>query len=207
MELLTYSVVTKFVGSLITLYMTEKVKGKVKDSFDTKLEELKRDHSIEITRFQTEINSLKTKENFKFTKLHEKRFLVLEESYKLLNKTVSKINQYISPIKSIPENITTTQNEDNHQLEFLEAHKNFTNHFVDNRIYFNQELEALVESYISEIREIYDDYFQNHFLTKMETQPDREIRMKAFSAYKKVSEKLLPIKKEIEKNVRNLLEK
>ena len=207
MELLTYSVVTTFVGSLITLYMTEKVKGKVKDSFDTKLEELKRDHSIEITRFQTEINSLKTKENFKFTKLHEKRFLVLEESYKLLNKTVSKINQYISPIKSIPENITTTQNEDNHQLEFLEAHKNFTNHFVDNRIYFNQELEALVESYISEIREIYDDYFQNHFLTKMETQPDREIRMKAFSAYKKVSEKLLPIKKEIEKNVRNLLEK
>lgn len=207
MELLIYSAVTTFVGSLITLYMTEKVKGKVKDAFDTKLEELKRDHSIEITRFQTEINSLKTKENFKFTKLHEKRFLVLEESYKLLNKTVSKTNQYISPIKSIPENITTTQNEDNHQLEFLEAHKNFTNHFVDNRIYFNQELEALVESYISEIREIYDDYFQNHFLTKMKTQPDREIRMKAFSAYKKVSEKLLPIKKEIEKNVRNLLEK
>lgn len=206
MELLTYSVVTTFVGSLITLYMTEKVKGKVKDSFDTKLEELKRDHSIEITRFQTEINSLKTKENFKFTKLHEKRFLVLEESYKLLNKTVSKINQYISPVKSIPENITFTQNEDNQQLEFLEAHKNFTNHFVDNRIYFNQELEALVENYVSEIGEIYNDYSQNHFLTKMETQPDREIRMTAFSAYKKVSEKLLPIKKEIEKNVRNLLE-
>ncbi|MBM7419017.1 MULTISPECIES: hypothetical protein [Chryseobacterium] len=207
MELLTYSVVITFVGSLITLYMTEKVKGKVKDSFDTKLEELKRDHSIEITRFQTEINSLKSKDNFKFTKLHEKRFSVLEESYKLLNKTVSKINQYISPAKFIPKNITPPENEDNHQKEFLEAHYNFTNHFVDNRIYFNQELESLIESYISEIGEIYDDYFQNHFLTKMETKPDREIRMKAFSAYKKVSEKLLPIKKEIEKNVRNLLEK
>lgn len=41
----------------------------------------------------------------------------------------------------------------------------------------------------------------------MDTQPDRDMRMRAFSAYKRVPEKLLPIKKEIEKNVRDLLEK
>lgn len=207
MEILLYSILPTTLGTLITLYITEKIKGTVKNTFDEKLEALKKQHSIEITNFQAEINFLKSKENFKFTKLHEKRFSVLEDSYKLLNKTVSKINQYISPVKSIPENITAIQNEDNHQSEFLEAHKNFTNHFVDNRIYFNQELENLIESYISEIGEIYNDYSQNHFSRKWDTQPDRDIRLKAFSAYKKVSEKLLPIKKEIEKNVRDLLEK
>lgn len=207
MEILLYSILPTTLGTLITLYLTERIKGNVKSTFDEKLEQLKKDHSIEIANFQAEINSLKSKENFKFTKLHEKRFSVLEDSYKLLNKTVSKINQYISPAKFIPENITASENEDNHQKEFHEAHHNFTNHFVDNRIYFNQELESLIESYISEIGEIYDDYFQNHYFRKMDTQPDRDMRMRAFSAYKKVPEKLLPIKKEIEKNVRDLLEK
>ena len=65
---------------LIALYLTEKVKGNVKNSFDKKLEDLKNRHSLEISKFQTELNSLKAKENFKFTKLHEKRLIVLEKT-------------------------------------------------------------------------------------------------------------------------------
>lgn len=91
MEILLYSILPTTLGTLITLYLTEKIKSNVKSTFDEKLEQLKKDHSIESANFQAEINSLKSKENFKFTKLLEKRFSILEDSYKLLNKTVSKI--------------------------------------------------------------------------------------------------------------------
>jgi hypothetical protein len=66
---------------LITLYLTEKVKGSVRNSFDKKLEDVKKEHTIEISRFQTELTHLKSKDNFKFTKLHEKRLIVLEKTY------------------------------------------------------------------------------------------------------------------------------
>jgi hypothetical protein len=71
-EALIYSLVP----TIISLYLTERVKGKVKNDFDKKLEIVKMKHTLEITKFQAEITSLKTKENFKFTKLHEKRLTV-----------------------------------------------------------------------------------------------------------------------------------
>jgi hypothetical protein len=66
------------IPTLFTLFLTEKIKGKIKSSFDEKLETIKKEHSLEITKFQTELNFLKLRENFKFTKLHEKRLDVLE---------------------------------------------------------------------------------------------------------------------------------
>lgn len=58
------------ISSLFTLYITERIKNKIKNSFDVKLEEVKMINSKELSQFQTELNHLK------FTKLHEKRFEV-----------------------------------------------------------------------------------------------------------------------------------
>ncbi|MBX9808275.1 MAG: hypothetical protein K2X95_10820 [Flavobacteriaceae bacterium] len=63
-NLIVYSIIP----ILVALYVTERVKGSVKNSFDRKLEEVKKEHSLEIANFQTELNSLKAKENFKFTR-------------------------------------------------------------------------------------------------------------------------------------------
>ena len=41
------------ISSLFTLYITERIKNKIKNSFDIKLEEVKMINSKEISQFQT----------------------------------------------------------------------------------------------------------------------------------------------------------
>ena len=89
-EILIYSILPTLIG----LYFTERVKGKVKSSFDKKLEVIKKEHSIEIANFQAEIKSLKDKENFKFSKLHEKRFELLETIYIQMSALLDSIYIY-----------------------------------------------------------------------------------------------------------------
>lgn len=201
MELLLYSILPTSIGTLITLLITEKLKGHVKNSLDSKLERLRKEHS------QVEINALKSKENFKFTKLHEKRMLVLEESYKLLNMTIPKLNGYISPAKLVPDDSTWIENEDRLQEEFLIEHNKFTQYFANNKIYFDEDLDQLIENYIKQMREIFNDYSENHYLKQIGEEFDKEAQILASQAYKKVPSILIPIKKEIETRFRDLLTK
>lgn len=204
---LLYSIIPTLIGTILTLYFTEKVKGKVKSGFDKKLEQIKKEHNLDITKFQAEINSLKSKENFKFTKLHEKRFSVLEKMYQLLNKAISELNQYIAPVKSTPNGKTFEENEDKLQMNFIEAHNNFAECFSNNKIYLDNKITELVVSYLNEINDIYNDYSQNHFLRQFGGKVDPQIHLKAYSAYKKVPEKVMPIKKEIEDSFKEVLER
>lgn len=79
-NLLSYSIVP----TLITLIITKITEGRIQSSFERKLESTKKEHSLDIAKFQSELDSLKAKENFKFTKLHVERFKVLKETYALL---------------------------------------------------------------------------------------------------------------------------
>ena len=206
MEILIYSILPTIFATLISLYLTEKIKGKIKNSFDLKLENIKKEHSLQTSKFQAEINSLKVKENYKFTKLHEKRFLVLETIYQLINKTLSNLSNYVEPGQIIENGLTYDQHLSNLHSEFLKAHNEFTTFFLNNKIYFDKELENLIEKYLIEIREIYSDFYTVHFYRIVDDNPDRETRMKGYTAYKRIPEKLSPIKIEIENSFRNLLE-
>uniref|UniRef100_UPI00058BDC9E hypothetical protein n=1 Tax=Psychroserpens damuponensis TaxID=943936 RepID=UPI00058BDC9E len=203
LEALLYSIFP----TLTALYITEKVKGNVKNNFDKKLEKLKKDHNIDITNFQAEISALKAQENFKFTKLHEKRLIVLENIYKLLNVTSKELSVYVSPIKFTPENIQYEDYENNLQMNYVNAHNNFVSFFNDNKIYLNENVIELIDNYLNEMSEIYNDYSTNHILKNMGDNSNAEIRIKAITAYKKMPEKVNPIKKEIENKFREILEK
>ncbi|MEP5254363.1 MAG: hypothetical protein ABJQ39_04825 [Winogradskyella arenosi] len=204
---LLYSILPTLIGTLLTLYFTEKVKGKVKIGFDKKLEELKKVHNIELSKFQAEINALKSKENFKFTKLHEKRFNILENIYQLLNKNISELHYYILPVKSTPDGMTFEEHEDKLQLNFANAHNNFAEFYSNSKIYLDNNITSLIDNYLKEISQIYNDYNQNHFLRKLGDKPNPEISKIAYSAYKKIPDKIIPIKKEIEESFRELLER
>ena len=157
--------------------------------------------------YQAEINALKSKENFKFTKLHEKRLIVLEKIYKLLNKASKELSVYVSPIKFTPKDTIFEEYENNLQINYVNAHNEFVSFFNDNKIYLNEIVIGLIENYLSEVSEIYNDYSANHMLKNMGDNSDAEIRKKAFTAYKKMPEKVNPIKKEIEDKFREILEK
>lgn len=203
LEALFYSIIPISIG----LYLTEKVKGSVKNNFDKELEKLKQEHNKDIAQFQAEINALKLKENFKFTKLHEKRLVILENIYKLLNIQSKELSDYVSPFKFTPQDINFEAYQNNLQKNYVNAHNEFVSYFNDNKIYLNETVIGLIENYLNEMSEIYKDYSANHMLMNMGDYSNPKIRMKALTAYKKMPEKVNPIKKEIENKFREILEK
>ncbi|WP_353103304.1 hypothetical protein [Myroides odoratus] len=199
--------ICSLIPTIITLLITEKVKGSIKNSFDQKLESLKKKHTIEISKVESELNALKIKENFKFTKLHEKRMEVLEFSYKYLNKALYDLNQLVIPLKQFSNDTTFEENEKILFENFQNSQNQFAGYYSDNKIYFSAELELLIDTYNSETIVIYNDYYENYFMKQVSGEFNKEIHLKAAVAYKKIEEKIIPIKKEIEKKFKEVLER
>ncbi|AWG22412.1 hypothetical protein FFWV33_13200 [Flavobacterium faecale] len=205
-DLVIKALIFSIIPTLITLFVTEKVKGKIKNSFEEKLEIVKKKHTIEISTFQTELNNLKSREIFKFTKLHEKRFDILENIYKLINKSQNDLQFYVCPVKRVPEGKTFDQLDDSLNENFRKAHNNFVEYYSDNKIYLDEQIEELIDKYLVEVSDIYNDYSENHFLAKFDNKPNPETFKKSAYAYKKIPEKIIPIKKQIEIKFKELLE-
>ncbi|MFA9191242.1 hypothetical protein AAGV28_07655 [Flavobacterium sp. FZUC8N2.13] len=194
------------IPTLLTLYLNERVKGSIKNSFDEKLEQLKKEHLKEISQFQTELSYLKSKENFKFTKLHEKRFEVLQKTFQFLNENLSLLSTYISPIKFTPNGTDFEENEKLASQEYRDAHNKFWKYFKFNSIYFDEDIENSLNNFFKESSEIFNLYDKKLIYKSMGQELDRKELFNSTMAYKKIPEIINPLKKEIEIKFRKLLE-
>ncbi|RKS94214.1 hypothetical protein BC952_2085 [Flavobacterium limicola] len=174
---------------LLTLYLNERVKGSVKNSFDEKLEQLKKEHSKELAQFQMELNNLKSKENYKFTKLHEKRFEVLEKTYYYINETSQLLKLYVFPLKGTLAGKTKEMLSE----DFVKSIDQFEMHFKYNSIYFDETIEKLLKDFFNQSVLIFATY------GKIESVDDNLHSIKEFN------KNLAPIKKQIEIKFRELL--
>ena len=193
------------ISSLFTLYITERIKNKIKNSFDIKLEEVKMINSKEISQFQSELNHLKSKENFKFTKLHEKRFEVMAETYKYLTDALFKLRIYVSPLKGVPTDKTSEEINDKQFTAYTDADKKLYEYYSFNKIYFNDELEELFEKYFNSSLDILNQYVKNEFVNREGAVFNNKVYMTAATAYKKIPELIEPIQLEIKNKFRELL--
>jgi hypothetical protein len=193
---ITYIIVAFVCGlvpTLLTLWLNEKVKGSVKNSFDKKLEDVKAEHSKEISQFQIELNHLKSKDNFKFTKLHEKRFEVLERTYMYINETSESLKKYISPIDYVLKGSRDTQIVEILKNDYANLHDEFQNFFNKNRIFFDEPNQNLLDEFFSQSLIIFATYNVD------------DIKDNNMSSIKELNVKLYPIKKQIEIKFRELL--
>jgi hypothetical protein len=202
-DILIYSILPTLIG----LYITERVKGKVKSSFDKKLESLKKEHLLEIANFQAEIKSLKEKENFKFSKLHEKRFNLLEIIYNQMSELLDSFNRYIHPLKHIPNGIESKDYEKTLHQEYADKHNEFIKTFKKSKLYLNDSITTLIDNYINESHEIYSKYSKDTFLKDHGVTPDQKTSLDSMTAYKDIPKKIEPIFKAIEFEFKNILEK
>ncbi|MFW0737079.1 hypothetical protein [Flavobacterium sp. T12S277] len=193
------------VPTLITLWLNEKVKGSVQNSFSKKLEEVKKEHSKELSQFQSELNYLKSKESFKFTKLHEKRFEVMAKTYKYLNDALFKLRIYVSPLKGALNNETNVETNHKQFTDYTEADKKLYEYYSFNKIYFNDEIEELLEKYFTSSLDILNQYVKNEFVNRDGVLFDSKVYMSAATAYKKIPELIEPIQLEIKNKFRELL--
>lgn len=188
-NLFVYSVIP----TLVVLYITERVKGSVKNSLDKKLEEVKAEHSKEISQFQIELNHLKSKDNFKFTKLHEKRFEVLERTYTYINETSESLKKYISPIDYVLKGSRDAEIVEILKNDYANIHDEFQNFFNKNKIFFDEPNQNLLDEFFSQSLIIFATYNVD------------DIKDNNMSSIKELNGKLYPIKKQIEIKFRELL--
>jgi hypothetical protein len=196
-NLIVYSIIP----TLVALYVTERVKGSVKNSFDRKLEEVKKEYSLEISQFQTELNYLKTKENFKFTKLHERRLKVLKITYYHINHNLTLLEKYLM----LPSNKNMNEEEQNFQNIFLIASQDFYKYFDLNAIYFNEELSGLIHNYFEEISEIFIEHHIRKTNLLVNIEPNENLFTVSAASRALIRMNILPIKKQIELEFRKLL--
>lgn len=204
-QFITNIIANSIIPTLVVLYVSEKVKGSVQNSFDKKLEEVKKEHSKELSQFQTELNHLKSKENFKFTKLHEKRFEVMAETYKYLTDALFKLRIYVAPLKGVLPDKTAEENNHTHFTDYIDADKKFYEYYSFNKIYYNDEIEQLLEKYFNVSLDILNQYVKNEFLNREGEVFNSKVYISAATAYKKIPELIEPIQEEIKNKFRELL--
>ena len=198
-------VVYSIIPTLVALYVTERVKGSVKNSFDRKLEEVKKGHSLEISQFQTELNALKTRENFKFTKLHEERLEVLSKTYQYINEILVLLQKCILAVKDEANETDETFASIDQKLlnsEYVNAYKKFLDYFNSKAIYFDEDIEVLMSNYFEEAATLYMNHSIKQTEMKAGLHPNEDINLESYMA---VRVKLKPIKKQIEVKFRELL--
>jgi hypothetical protein len=199
-------IVFSLIPSLITLYLNERVKNSVKSFFDKKLEEMKKEHSKEISKFQTELNYLTSKQSFKFTKLHEKRLEVIQQTYFLLNENLNLLKDYVKPIKQATVERTIEENEQFLSEQCVEKHNKLVDYFSYNLIYFDENIVNLIDRYTSNSKNIFETYLKSHKLRMKGETPNETMEESSRNVYTQIPALLFPLKEAIEIKFRELLE-
>lgn len=194
------------IPTLLTLWLNEKVKGNVKDSFDRKLEEIKKEHSKEVSQFQMELNFLKSKQSFKFTKLHEKRLEVIQQTYFLLNENLNLLKDYVKPRKSATLERTIEEIEQFLSEECATKHNELVDYFSYNLIYFDENIVNLIDRYTINSRTIFETFFKSHKLRMKGEVPNDKMEESSRNVYTQIPTLLFPLKEAIEIKFRELLE-
>jgi len=95
---LTAAVVGGLVSWIVNLWLSERIKGRIKSEYDEKLEthkaQLKAQGDIELEKLRIELNTLAARKQFQFSHLHEKRAEVLADIYASLREAVSAVREY-----------------------------------------------------------------------------------------------------------------
>lgn len=193
------------VPTLLTLWLNEKVKGSVKNSFDEKLEVLKKEHSKEISQFQSELNYLKSKENFKFTKLHEKRFEGLSEIYSYLSQLLELLHIYRVSIKNQQSTNSDSIEIANAQNSFINTYAESTKYISRNMLFFDDKTEEMLINYMIHCRDFFNTYDQYKHMQEINKEDNLGFTFNFDSEYQKLEKLIFPLKKEIETEFRKFL--
>ena len=196
-----------FVGlpALFTLYLTERVKGNIKSIYDRKLEEIKKENTKEISQFQSELNYLKSKENFKFTKLHEKRFEGLAEIYSYLSQLMELLHIYSASIKNQKNNDVDSIEIANAQNSFINTYAESTKYISRNMLFFDDKTEVMLINYMIHCRDFFNTYDQYKYMQEINKEDKLGFTFNFDSEYQKLEKLIFPLKKEIEKEFRKFL--
>lgn len=163
-----------------------------KSNYDKKLEKVKLKNAKKLSNFQSQIDILKSQENIKFAKLHEKRFEVLAEIYKHINDIVAALHNNVIPLKITEKDLPFEESEKKLFDKYKIVVFTFYEYFAINKIYLGVNIVDLIDNLV----------MQSNIIAS-------ENAMKkgqgGIEVYNKLNEIVMPIKKEIEIEFRKVL--
>lgn len=168
-------------------------------------EKLKNEFSKELTALQSNLTSQREKDSFKFSKFHEKKFEVYEELYSLLNKYFVDLTVFCNPANYTKDVNKFEQNRDVYFKELMESQKNLLVYFDNKKIYLNKNIVKNISNFIDLSNQSYVSYNLIQFFEEVKNSPFTELYHMAYSSYEEIKIKLIPIKMEIEKILKDEL--
>lgn len=178
----------------------------LKLKFDAKLEKVKSKNSKKLASFQADLDYIKTKQNFKFTKLHEIRLEVIQKTYFLLNEYLNLLKDYVKPVKVTTLERTIEENERYLSEQCVEKHNELVDYFSYNLIYFDDNIVNLIDRYTINSQSIFETFLKSHKLRMNGETPDEQMEESSRNVYTQIPILLYPLKEAIEIKFRELLE-
>lgn len=176
MDKVTEILITSCVAGLIAFIFNVMLRTHWENIYHKDIEKLKSDLSI-----------LKDKQSFKFNKLHEKRFLVYEKLFQLLNKYYYDLHLFAHP-GMVSDSVNTYEKQRQYRFENCDKSKNdFILFFLNNKIYFDSPLLEKIDKFKNLTDEIFGQNFTYYFMEasmKEYNQTRKDISEYSMDSYK-----------------------
>lgn len=143
---------------------------------------LTKDLDREIEAYKNQLEVLRLQNQIQFSKLHEKRFEVVDAIYKKLVRLHLAMGWYTSLIKPRYENPDEEAKQE--VIEVNDAFKDYRSYFLNNKLYFDKNINSLLEKLMKDYWDNLYDYesvarMKSYGATHQEMKGDYEKAKKA----------------------------
>lgn len=168
-------------------------------------EKLKNQFSKELTALQSTLTSQREKDNFRFSKFHEKKFEVYEELYSLLNKYFIDLTIFCNPITYTKDVEKSDKYRDEFFKQLISSQKNLLVYFDNKKIYLNDSLIQKITNFLEVSNQSFESNHLQMFFGNLKIRTDEDFYLDAHNSYENIKIRLIPIKIEIEKILKDEL--
>jgi len=193
------------VGVIVGFIFNGLLKEKWKSILLNESEKLKNQFSTDLATLQSTLTSQREKDNFKFSKFHEKKFEVYEELYSLLNKYFVNLTVFCNPNTYTKDAAKFEEYRDKYFKELMSSQNKLLVYFDNKKIYLDESIVQNIANFIEVSNQSYISTNLFNFFENLKTKPLTEFYQNAYSSYDDIRNKLIPIKMEIEKILKNEL--
>lgn len=194
-----------FIGVIVGFIFNGLLKEKWKDIFVKENDKLKSQFSKELTALQSTLTSQREKDSFKFSKFHEKKFEVYEELYRLLNKYFLDLTIFCNPYSYSKKGKQSEEFKDSTFKELMNSQKELLIYFDNKKIYLHEILIQKITDFLEIANQKLEGNVLIIFFERLEHKTEKELSQDAFDAYEELNIKLIPIKIDIEKILKDEL--
>lgn len=161
-------------------WISERLKNAIKNEYDEKLEShkaaLKLESALEVEKLKADLAIASAERHLRFSQLHEKRAVVIAETYALLRKLLSRMSEYVKIFEPAGD-----KPRDERRAEAANAHRDFIEYYAANSIFIPRIANDKLHAINKEITKTYYEFFYQVDTNKNQNRDDADTWLKVFN--------------------------